>query len=553
MRVLSLVFLITFLTSVCFADIINIPEDFDTIQEGIDAAEPGTMVLVQPGEYVENLRILTPVRLFGNPADPGSVIIDGSNGGDSGSVIYSNIEVEGRLVITGFTICNGTGTVNDVGESFAGAYLGRDDYATIFDRCILRDNSAYRFGVAYVGWRGWNEGEIRHAPRFRHCEFYRNESGGVLIYYSGSLVIPEEEPLFEHCIFRENRSWGLIDPSMCMSGVIDHCSMVDNEIECVLLNDCTRLLVTNSISWGNEGEEGRSYMYGGGVSDNYPLIISWSDIEGGEDAFRGDFVEYRENNIESDPLFVDPENGNYHITADSPCIDAGDPESDPDPDGTRADIGAFHFHQRDIDVNPLEVQFPPTDWDVLDSLSVTISNIGRTELTIDSIAGSLDMSCIWMNEENPDEWEPILIEPQSGIELWMYYRPQMGAVRVRTFWIFSDDPDEPEVILQAEGDVIDAVSDDCSVPDLFQLNAIYPNPFNSSTTITYDVPKQSSIALEVYNIRGQLVDVLLDRVMPAGRHSVVLDGREFCTGMYLVKIKKREDGTEETRKLGFVK
>ncbi|GEM_PF-3420156 len=50
-------------------------------------------------------------------------------------------------------------------------------------------------------------------------------------------------------------------------------------------------------------------------------------------------------NISADPLFVDPVNGDYTLQYTSPCIDAGDPGSPPDPDGTRADIGAYYFPQ----------------------------------------------------------------------------------------------------------------------------------------------------------------------------------------------------------------
>jgi len=52
-----------------------------------------------------------------------------------------------------------------------------------------------------------------------------------------------------------------------------------------------------------------------------------------------------ETNIYDDPRFADIEWGDYRLTADSPCIDAGDPDLPNDPDGTRSDIGRYYFHQ----------------------------------------------------------------------------------------------------------------------------------------------------------------------------------------------------------------
>jgi hypothetical protein len=51
------------------------------------------------------------------------------------------------------------------------------------------------------------------------------------------------------------------------------------------------------------------------------------------------------NNTTIDPMFVDSAGNNYHLQPASPCTDSGDPASPPDPDGTRADQGAFPFDQ----------------------------------------------------------------------------------------------------------------------------------------------------------------------------------------------------------------
>jgi parallel beta-helix repeat protein/predicted outer membrane repeat protein len=94
------------------------------------------------------------------------------------------------------------------------------------------------------------------------------------------------------------------------------------------------LSLISSILWNNPPQE----IYSVGS-----VTATYSDIQGGWEGT---------GNIDSDPLFVDPAMGDYHLTwADfpipnatmSPCIDTGDPSSPLDPDGSVADMGAFYY------------------------------------------------------------------------------------------------------------------------------------------------------------------------------------------------------------------
>lgn len=68
-----------------------------------------------------------------------------------------------------------------------------------------------------------------------------------------------------------------------------------------------------------------------------------------------------EGNIKADPMFRDAENVNYRLMASSPAIDAGNPSSDNDPDGTRADMGAFPFDQLSAKVVINEIHYNQDD------------------------------------------------------------------------------------------------------------------------------------------------------------------------------------------------
>lgn len=79
-------------------------------------------------------------------------------------------------------------------------------------------------------------------------------------------------------------------------------------------------------------------------------------------------------------------------------------------------------------------------------------------------------------------------------------------------------------------------------PDVFDLSANYPNPFNPRTTIAYTLPASSRVTLSVFDARGRLVRVLVDGERAAGRHEAVWTGRDAegiasASGVYFYRLE----------------
>ena len=79
-------------------------------------------------------------------------------------------------------------------------------------------------------------------------------------------------------------------------------------------------------------------------------------------------------------------------------------------------------------------------------------------------------------------------------------------------------------------------------PTIFALHQNYPNPFNGRTEISFDLPEQSDVEIQIYDIAGRLVRGYEISGLPAGAHSVVWDGREnsggnVASGIYLYKLQ----------------
>ncbi|MDP6018957.1 MAG: PQQ-dependent sugar dehydrogenase [Candidatus Latescibacteria bacterium] len=106
----------------------------------------------------------------------------------------------------------------------------------------------------------------------------------------------------------------------------------------------------------------------------------------------------------------------------------------------------------------------------------------------------------------------------------------------------ASDPVATAVVESREGTTPSAV--------LLQQN--YPNPFNSATTISYELPRRATVALDVYNLAGQEVAGLVYGLRQAGTYSLTWDGRdnadrELASGVYIYRLQVGEN--VQTRRL----
>jgi hypothetical protein len=97
--------------------------------------------------------------------------------------------------------------------------------------------------------------------------------------------------------------------------------------------------------------------------------------------------------------------------------------------------------------------------------------------------------------------------------------------------------------------------DDESLP-AFRLHRNLPNPFNPATTIVFELPREGTVKVGVYDVSGRLVKVLADGEYPDGEHKVLwngrdTDGREVASGVYFYKM--RSEGFEAARKMILLK
>lgn len=88
--------------------------------------------------------------------------------------------------------------------------------------------------------------------------------------------------------------------------------------------------------------------------------------------------------------------------------------------------------------------------------------------------------------------------------------------------------------------------EDSGLPDRVVLHPAYPNPFNPSTTLSFELPRATNVTLTVHDVLGRHVQTLLDGWRIAGHHEVLFGASGLPSGTYLVRL---EVGAESAREL----
>jgi|GEM_PF-1255609 len=560
------------------ARILNVPEDFRTIQAAVDATQQNDTVLVMPGIYVENIIINRPgftlASLFlttGNVEFIDSTIIDGNRQGSVAAVfaapnspcrfigltlqngrydfgggirvyrrndmVFSNLIIQNCVAsATGGAIyleqcnrveLNGLKVINNT--AFDGGGIGFMGCANaLFTDLEVRNNTAaYRGGGIYA----FADRDLRILNSIVSNNRSENISGGLHFEYA---------TILQNVLISGNSArirGGAFTAQADMLTLIN-CTVYGNNAptgSTIGVNAAFRLYLSNTII----REIGQAPL----ESPLRSVNVDYSDIENIQELLRvinEQNLNLGEGNIDADPLFLDPDNGDYRLTSDSPCIDAGDPESPPDPDGTRADMGAFYFHQRDIEVEPLRIVFPPTQLGESVSLPIIVRNVGNTPLEILRITNCLCMSCISALEFPQEGDQRIIIQPDSTYHIGVFFRPDTQAVMHRDILLVSDDPDEPEIIVEAIGSTLSVPNDNLQ-STIFNLQSAFPNPFNQSTLIRYSISAHSAVNLSIFDTQGRLVQTLVNGRLAAGEHSVVWDAGDLPAGVYLTRLTAGEE------------
>ena len=127
--------------------------------------------------------------------------------------------------------------------------------------------------------------------------------------------------------------------------------------------------------------------------------------------------------------------------------------------------------------------------------------------------------------------------------------PQSRGVTANGAYIYAAEKTDGLSVYR--NDLATSVGRNTTVPAKFDLLQNYPNPFNPATNIAVELPERAFVTLEVYNVLGQRVAVLVHRQMPAGSFTIPFNASALPSGLYLYRMQA--NSYSSVRKMIFLK
>ncbi len=296
-------------------------EPYCSIQTAIDNAVDTDEIVVAPGTYFETITFLGKAITLRSSDGPEVTVIDGSGFFH----VVQCVSGEGsETVLDGFTITGGNANGDVFPDNVGGGMFISDSGPTVMN-CVFSGSIAGAGGGMY---------HSNSTPTVADCIFIGNMgsfggSGGALVVTNDSIAN------LVNCLFVGNSSpvGGAIYCCCSAQAFLTNCTFSQNSATsggAVAVFGGGNMHLRNCILWGNNPDQIVIINFG------FIVVVS-SDVQGGWGS-----------NIDADPLFVNPDNGDYRLLPGSPCIDAGDNTAVPE------DITT------DLDGNPRFLEIPET-------------------------------------------------------------------------------------------------------------------------------------------------------------------------------------------------
>jgi hypothetical protein len=525
MRIKYIILSLLVLVTTGVTAVLNVPSsEYPIIQSAIDSAMTNDTVLVQPGEYLENLNFqgkkITVGSLFLTTEDTmyiDQTIINGNNDYlNQGCVVLFVNGEDGDSRLTGFTL---TGGYFSGGGGIQCAFNSSPTLAHLNITANTAGNGGGIYCFSYA------------SPAIINVKVHNNAA----IYKGGGICCEQySSPVITQSMIYDNVAnedgGGLYFNDNCFAQISEiqvtanYTSWAGAGIFCGNSSD---IELKNSTVRNNETDDQGGGLY---CQSSNPYLERVTVT--GNSAYEGGGVYFA---VQSNPLLM-----NLTISNNQASEIIG---------GNYAGGGVFIWNSHvDLVNSILWNDTKPEIYlyaDPQDSGSITITHSDVSGGS-DSIYADLTAKVNWL--EGNFNSDPLFLAPlvddyrlqdlspcrETGIQgVTLVYNDNKDTLIVPALAYLDAAPDlgasETSIATMANYDLRHSFG--------YRLEQNYPNPFNATTNFRFTIPIANRVVIEVYNLIGQKVMTLLDAYLPAGLHQVRVETNDLATGVYLYQIK----------------
>ncbi len=417
----------------------------------------------------------------------------------------------------------------NTGGSVGGVRLAANSNAQ-FENCTIRSNH----GESYWGAIRIDES----AAEFRGCTINNNQSA----LGCAGIAVNESEAHFRRCLIYDCRSPGEGGAFNCSQSIVSltNCTVTRNTCgsggSAVFFEGGGTLTILNTILWNNNYPA--IYLEGWGENPgDFPIVnFDYSNIYLGLENFETHgrtLLNWGRYNVLQNCRYVDYWGNDFHLRADSPCIDAGSPETEFDPDGTISDIGAFFYPLPNINVRPEILNFGRMRMFNVDSLPLNVRNIGLDTLVVDTVYMRMNIA----NYAFCGDVRSFSLNPGETHPLWIKFMPNLVGNHRAAVFLESNDRDSPFIFARIDGWCLQVPGAGNGLPQVFEIISVYPNPFNSAAEISFSTPKADRVKLSIFDQNGKNIHSESLGIIDPGWHRYNLNTPQLTGGVYIIKLE----------------
>lgn len=537
-----------------FATIINIPDDYATIQRGIDAGTYADTVLVQPGVYIENIEFDSQTRVLASlyilTSDSmyiDSTIIDGNG---SGSVITIENSIGSAGMIIGFTIRNGSNW------SGGGISCSAACDPIIANNKIINNNASSNGAGIYIS--------EYCDPVIQSNYIANNETNGSNGWGAGIFFIFNSHPQIINNVITDNTSSNFAGGIACYSE--GDRAIVQNN---VISNNESQYKAGGIVVWSNSNisildniiENNYAESYGGGilVHEANPVISGNLIKNNTVELYNGGGIYC---DIGTEPLILNNiitgnqtlgpygNGGGIYCFLSSPIIERNLIKSNI--------VHGFNGYGGGINC---EGSYATITNNTLYGNSVPNEGFGGGIYCGNYSSPMVVNTIAW--EDTAEFGEEIYLEPSASINIsysdiqlgWdgegnldidpLFNEPEVGDFHLQfnSPCIDAGNPTEPNDPDSTRCDIgayyydqLVSVNELINIPADYSLFQNFPNPFNNSTNIKFELAERSQVTIDIYDILGRHVASVNDAFLSAGYHQAVWNAENFSSGVYFYKL-----------------